>query len=215
MTDPMIQLRDYLDAISTSVEVGEIVAYPTSWYRHPRRLWRGPIAALTAAAVVMTLGVVVLVLQSEDSPASGLLVVKDGVIAGSQGDSYYSVGLDAEGEPCAEAGASFGQTALVNSVCGGSGHLSVVVTQSDGPVALAGWVPASAASVTAVYNGETRRRLELTPIPGHEAYAFGAVEEVRARFIEIEVVDDTGEVIERYFPGIGSADQVRPGEPLP
>ena len=78
--------------------------------------------------------------------------------------------------------------------------------QEDSFVALAGWVPTTATSVTAVYNGGVRRTLELTPIPGHDLYAFGAIDDAQARFIEIEIRNETDDIIQRYFPSIGPSN---------
>lgn len=39
--------------------------------------------------------------------------------------------------------------------------------------------------------------------PGHDLYAFGAIDDAQAQFIEIEMRSETGEIIQRYFPSNG------------
>lgn len=94
-----------------------------------------------------------------------------------------------------------------NRVCGDNDQaaapayqeIAAVSYQGDSHVSLAGWVPTSAASATAVYNSEIRRSLGLTPIPGYDLYAVGAIEDAQARFIEIKIRNETGDIIQRYF----------------
>ena len=56
--------------------------------------------------------------------------------------------------------------------------------------------------MTVIYNGDIRRSLELTAIPGNELYAFGTIEKVQAQSVELEIRDASGEIIQRYFPTI-------------
>jgi len=210
MADVITQTRDYLEVIRTPVTVDSIVAHPVAPIPDRRRIRRGPLVALAAAVVVALVGLVPVLLQPND-PRIVRSQVVDEVIAGSQENSHYAVGFDSDGILCAEAGASLDLSTQSQGVCGDSDQaaapayqqVAAAAYQGDSFVALAGWVPASAENITAIYNGEIRRSLELTPIPGYDLYAFGAIEDGQARFIEIEIRNEAGEIIQRYFASIG------------
>jgi hypothetical protein len=213
MADLITQTRDYLEALRTPVTVEQIVTHPVAPIPDRRHIRRGPLVALASAVVVALVGLVAVLVQPNDSQIVRSQVV-DEVIAGSQENSYYAVGFDGDGILCAEAGASFDLSTQSQGVCGDSDQaaasayqqVAAAAYEAESFVALAGWVPTSAASVTAVYNGEIRRSLELTPVPGYDLYAFGAIEGTHSQFIEIEIADETGEIIQRYFPSIGPSD---------
>jgi hypothetical protein len=92
---------------------------------------------------------------------------------------------------------------MSHTVCGGGDDVTAVAFQTDTGIAVAGYAPASVARLTAVYDGELRRPLTLTPVPGRQTFAFGTIENARPAFVEIEVVDENGNIIKRYFPSIG------------
>jgi len=168
---------------------------------------------LATAVMVALVGLVAVLLQPSD-PQTVRSQVVDEVIGGSQENTHYAVGFNGDGILCAEAGASSDLSKQSQGVCGDSDQaaspafqqVAAAAYQGDNSVALAGWIPSSAASVTAVYNGEIRRSLELTPIPGYDLYAFGAIEDAHARFIEIEIRNEADEIIQRYFPSIGPSN---------
>lgn len=213
MADLITQTRDYLDAVRTPVTADSIVDRPLVPAKDRRRIRRGPLVALGAAVAVALVGLVAVLLQPNDSEILGSQVV-DEVVAGTEENSFYAVGLNRDGILCAAAGASFDISRQSQSVCGDSDQpaapayqeVAAAAYQGESSVALAGWVPTTAVRVIAVYNDETRRSLDLTPIPGHDLYAFGAIEEAQARLVEIEIRDETGEIIQRYFPSIGPSD---------
>lgn len=197
MTDVRSEVREYLDSIATPVTVDEIM---TSAIEPTRRGWRhpGPLIALGTAVVVVVLGMVAVVVRSTDDPPRSRVFVEE-VVTGSEGDGHYTVGFDIEGNLCAEAGSIFGS----HSACGGS-DLTVVVFRSDESIAVAGYAPMSVGGLTAIFDGDLQRSLELIPIPDRDAYAFGIVELVGdVQLVEIEVMDQTGRIIERHFPSIG------------
>lgn len=132
---------------------------------------------------------------------SSMGTIVEEVVSDSQGDARYSVGLGPNQELCAQAGYGFHS----QSACGGA-DIEAVVFQGDGVVALAGYAPSPVAGLTLVFNGDLRRPLQLIPIPGREMYAFGAIETVEVDYVEIEVVDGNGDIIQRFFPSIGSAN---------
>lgn len=213
MPDLTTQTRDYLEAVRTPVTVDSIGTHLVAPISDRRPIRRGPVVALATAVVVALVGLVAVLLQPSD-PLTVRSQVVDEVISGSQESSYYAVGLDGDGILCAETGASSDLSKQSHGVCGDSDQaagpayqeIAAVSYQGDSLVSLAGWVPMSAASVTAVYNGEIRRSLELTPIPGYDLYAFGAIEDSQARFIEIEIRNEADEIIQRYFPSIGPSN---------
>jgi hypothetical protein len=213
MADLITQTRDYLETVRTPVTVDSMVTYPVAPIPDRRLLHRGPLVALATAVVVALVGLVAVLLQP-NNPRTVRSQVVDEVIAGSQENSHYAVGFDSDGILCAEAGASADLSKQSQGVCGDSDQaaspayqqVAAAANQGDSSVALAGWVPTSAATITAVYNGEIRRSLELTPIPGYDLYAFGAIEDAQARFIEIEIRNEAGEIIQRYFPSIGPSN---------
>lgn len=201
MTDVTTQIRDYLDTISTPVTLEEIMTHPVTPRVTPSRMRSGPLVAVAAAAAVVVFGAIAVLLQADNQAPAGPFTVVEEVVAGSEADSFYAVGFDRDGHICAETGASHNSQAS----CGPGDRLSLtgMAYQGETSVALAGWAPTSIGNLTVVYNGELRRPLELTLIPGHDVYAFGAVETIQARFVEIEVTDDNGEIIQRYFPSFG------------
>lgn len=213
MTDLITQTRDYLEAVRTPVTVDSIVTHPVAPIPDRRPIHRGPLVALATAALVALVGLVAVLLQPND-PQTVRSQVVDEVIAGSHENSHYAVGFDGDGVLCAETGASTDLSKQSQAVCGDSDQAAAPAYQQvaaaayrgDSSVALAGWVPTSAATITAVYNGEIRRSLELTPIPGFDLYAFGVIEDAQARFIEIEIRNEAGEIIQRHFPSIGPSD---------
>lgn len=213
MADLITQTRDYLETVRTPVTVEEVVTHFAVPTQGRRGIRHGPLVALATAVVVAVVGLVAVLLQPND-PQTVLSQVVDNVIAGSQENSYYAVGFDGDGILCAEAGASSDLSKQSEGVCGDSDHptapayqeIAAAAYQGNGSVALAGWVPTSAASITAVYNGEIRQPLELSPIPGYNLYAFGGIEDAQAQFIEIEIRNEAGEVIQRYFPSIGPSN---------
>jgi hypothetical protein len=213
MADLITQTRDYLEAVRTPVTVDSIGTHSVAPISDRPPIRRGPVVALATAVMVALVGLVAVLLQPSDPQALRSQVVNE-VITGSQENSYYAVGFDGDGTLCAEAGASSDLSKQSHGVCGNSDQaagpayqeIAAAAYQGDNFVALAGWIPSSAASVTAVYSGEVRRTLELTPIPGHDLYAFGAIEDAQARFIGIEIRNETGEIIQRYFPSIGPSD---------
>lgn len=212
MADLISQTRDYLDAVRTPVTVDSVADYRMAPSIDRRPIRRGPLVALATAVAVVLVGLVAVLFQPTDPEIPRSQIV-DEVIGGSQGNSFYSVGFDTDGVLCAETGASLELSRQSQGVCGDSDQPAApeyqevaAMAYQDSFVALAGWVPTTAASVTAVYNGEVRRTLELTAIPGYDLYAFGTIEDAPARFIEIEIRDETGEVVQRYFPSIGPTD---------
>jgi len=205
--DPITQVRDYLDAITEKVVVNEIVASPVSDLKARTMRRRGPVIAVLAGASVLILGAVaILVRPNETPPASspppfpGSAIVEV-VVSGSQDNARFSVGLDADGTLCAEAGSE----SMSQSVCGGGDDVTAVAFQTDTGVALAGYAARSVAGLTAIYDGDLRRSLTLTPVPGRQMFAFGTIETAQPAFVEIEVVDQNGDIIKRYFPSIGPA----------
>lgn len=207
--DPITQVRDYLDAITDEVLVNEIVASPVSDLKARIMLRRGPVIAVLAGASVLILGAVaILVRPNETPPASSptslpRTAIVEVVVSGSQDNARFTVGLDTDGTLCAEAGSeSMSQTA-----CGGGVDVTAVAFQTDTGIALAGYAPASVARLTAVYDGDLRRPLTLTPVPGRQMFAFGTIEKLQPAFVEIEVVDQNGDIIKRYFPSIGPASE--------
>lgn len=213
MADLITQTRDYLETVRTPVTVDSIGTYPVAPMPDRRLIRRGPVVTLATAVVVALIGLVAVLLQPKQ-PDSVRSQVVDEVIAGSQENSYYAVGFDSDGILCAETGASLDVSRQSQGVCVDSDQspapayqeIAAAAYQGESLVALAGWVPTTAASATAVYNDEIRSTLELTPIPGYDLYAFGAIEGIQARFIEIEISNETGEIIQRYFPSIGPSD---------
>ncbi len=212
MPDLVTQTRDYLDAVRIPVEVDSVINRPLT-AAPTGRLGRGPLVALAAAVMVALIGFVAILLRPGDSPAVGPQDLEE-VVAGSEEGSYYVVGLDGDGVPCARAGAISEQSKQSQIVCGdpdqvGTEPFQLVAAafQGETSVALAGWVPASVAGVTAVFDGGQSRPLELTAIPGYDLYGFGAIEkDTQVKLIELEVRDETGEIIKRYFPSIGRSD---------
>jgi hypothetical protein len=197
MNDVKTQVRAYLDSIATPVTVEEIVAPPIELTGRRGRK-HGPLIALAAAAVVAVLGGVSLLSRPAETPQISRGFVEE-VVTGSEGDGHYIVGFDIEGNLCAEAGSVFGS----HSACGGS-DLTVVAFRSDESIAVAGYASMSVGGLTAIFDGDLRRSLELIPIPDRNAYAFGIVELVGdVQFVEIEVMDQTGRIIQRHFPSIG------------
>jgi hypothetical protein len=213
MTDLITQTRDYLEAVRAPVTVDSVVDHPATPFVDRRPVRRGPLVALATATAVVLVGLVAVLLQPTDPEIARSQIV-DEVIGESQENSFYAVGFDSDGILCAEAGASFDVSRQSQGVCGDSDQpdapayreVAAAAYQGDSFVALAGWVPTTAASVTAVYNDQIRRALELTPIPGYDLYAFGVIEDTQARFIEIDIRNETGEIIQRYFPSIGPSD---------
>lgn len=198
MSDVKTQVRAYLDSIATPVTVEEIVASPIELTGR-RGHKHGPLIALAAAAVVAAvLGALSLLSRPAETPQISRMFVEE-VVTGSEGDGHYIVGFDVEGNLCAEAGSVFGS----HSACGGS-DLTVVAFRSDESIAVAGYAPMSVGGLTAIFDGDLRRSLELIPIPDRDAYAFGIVELVGdVQFVEIEVMDQTGRIVQRHFPSIG------------
>lgn len=213
MADLIAQTRDYLESVRKPVTTDSIVDHPVTPIVDRRPIRRGPLVALATAVAVGLVGLVAVLLQPTDPEIARSQIVNE-VIGGSQENSYYAVGFDTDGILCAETGASFELSKQSQGVCGDTHQpsdpayqeVAAMAFQAESFVALAGWVPTTAASVTAFYNGEVRRTLELTPIPGHDLYAFGALDDAQARFIEIEIRSETGEIIQRYFPSIGPSD---------
>lgn len=197
MNDVKAQVRAYLDSIATPVTVEEIVASPIELTGRRGRK-HGPLIALAAAAVVVVLGAVSLLSRPAETPQTSRMFVEE-VVTGSEGDGHYIVGFDIEGNLCAEAGSVFGS----HSACEGS-DLTVVAFRSDESIAVAGYAPMSVGGLTAIFDGDLRRSLELIPIPDRDAYAFGIVELLGdVQFVEIEVMDQTGRIMQRHFPSIG------------
>lgn len=213
MTDLIAQTREYLETVRIRITVDVIVAHPVSSIPDSRRRYRGPWVALSTGVVVALIGLFAVLLQPSDSDIVRSHVVEP-VVEGAQDGSQYAVGFDGAGVVCAEAGEVTSISKQSQGVCGDSDQptaqayeqVAAAAFQGDTSVALAGWAPASSASITAVYDGELRRSLELTPIPGFDVYAFGAIESGRAEFIEIEIRDAKGEILQRYFPAIGPSD---------
>lgn len=205
MTDLITQTRDYLEAVRAPVTVDSIVDHPAAPIVDRRPVHRGPLVALATAVAVVLVGLVAVLFQATDPEIPRSQVV-DEVIGGSQETSHYTVGFDVDGILCAEAGASSDSTSGSQSSCVAGDRIVAAAYQGDTSVAIAGWVPTSAASLTVIYNGEVRRTLDLTPVPGHDLYAFGDIEDAQARFIEIEVRGESGEIVQRYFPSIGPSN---------
>lgn len=213
MTDLITQTRDYLEAVRTPVTVDSIVTHPVAPINDRRPIRRGPLVAVATAVAVALIGLVAVLLQPSDHEFAQTQIV-DEVIGESREHSYYTVGFDRDGILCAETGASLDHSRQSQGVCGDNDRsadpayqeIAAMAYQGESFVALAGWVPTTAARVTAVYNGEIRRSLELTLIPRYDLYAFGNIEATQARFIEIEIRNETGEIVQRYFPPIGPSN---------
>lgn len=205
MTDLITQTRDYLEAVRAPVTADSVVDHPATPIVDRRPVRRGPLVALATAAAVLLVGLVAVLLQATDPEIPRSRVV-DEIIGESHETSHYAVGFDVDGILCAEAGATSEATSGSHASCVAGDRIVAAAYQGNTSVAIAGWVPTSATSLTAIYNGEIRRTLELTPIPGHDLYAFGAIEDAQARFIEIDVRDESGEIIQRYFPSIGPSN---------
>ena len=207
MTDLMTQTRDYLEAVRTPVGAGSVVDQTATGAVAPSSR-KGPVIALVAALAVILLGVVAALFRptAQSVPQSDLV---DVVISENEGTSYYAVGFDVEGLLCAEAGALSGEPVGSRASCVASEQRVIVTYLGQDSVAIAGWVPTHAVSATAIFDGDIRRTLELTSIPGRDLSAFGAIEEGQPQTLEIEMRDETGEVIQRYFPSL--ADPVPEG----
>jgi hypothetical protein len=213
MADLIAQTRDYLDAVRAPVTTDSIVHHPLVPISARRRVHRGRWVALGTAVAVAVVGLVAALLQPNEPEIHGSRVV-DEIVADTQENSFYVVGLDDDGVVCAEAGASFEQSRQSQGVCGDSDQpgaqayqeVTAAAFQGNGSVAIAGWVPTTVTSVTAVYNNEIQLALDLTPIPGYDLYAFGAIEDAHARLIEIQMKDANGSIIQRYYPSIGPSD---------
>lgn len=213
MTDLITQTRDYLEAVRTPVTPDSIVHTPVSPVSNAPSIRKGPMVALAAAALVIMGGLVTLLLQPPDAQLARFEIVNE-VIAGEAENTFYTVGFDSDWILCAVTGTHVEDGRQSQGVCGDADQpdapaykeLAATAYQGDSSVAIAGWVPTSAATVTVIYNGENRRTLQLTPVPGFELHAFGTVEAIQARFIELEIQDENGEITQRYFPSIGPSD---------
>lgn len=129
----------------------------------------------------------------------------DVFLAGSRGGLHYSLGLDAEGSLCAQVGFAGPTNVRRTAVCGVD-DLEAIAYEDEGMVALAGYAPDTVGGITAVINDEIRLPLVLVPIPGQDLYGYGIIEDVELRFVELEITDETGAVVQRYFPSATFSD---------
>lgn len=139
-------------------------------------------------------------LSCVDPPAigPGTMEIVDPVVSDARVDAQFAIGRDDKGVLCAEAGSA--RETL--RVCGGH-DLAALAFQTEEAYVLAGYVPMPVGSLTAILDGKHRRPLQLTPIPDAGMLAFGLIERASPAIIEIQVVDENGEIIKRYFPTIG------------
>lgn len=183
----------------------EVLITPGSERQKPdRTVRRGPLAAVAAAVLVAVVGLVPLLSR----PAGE--AIDDAVISAAEGPARFAVGFDADGELCAQAG-SVTQGDLV---CGGGG-VTVVGFQAYTDLAVAGFVPGSAAEVTVIYADGRRRSVDLVPVPGRDSLAFGLIVQLHPGSVEIEVIDDRGVSTDRQSVPVGSIADALGWETVP
>lgn len=202
--DPIVQVRDYLDSITQSLGVNEIVQaqqLPEGLDRQTSR--RGPLVASFVAALVLSLGALAMLIRPFENPASDPPLssheIVDVLVSGSKGDAVFAAGLNAEGEICATAGTESNS----GSACGRADDLTAVAFQTDTGLVVAGFGPSSMGGLTAVFDGQIRRPVNPVEVPGRPFVVFGVIEHAQPTFVEIEITDTDGDIIERYFPSIG------------
>lgn len=184
---------------------GEVVIKPGSGEQKPdRTVRRGPLVAVAAAVLVAVVALVPLLTL----PAGEAIV--DEVISAAEGPARFAVGFDADGQLCAQAGSAT-QSDLV---CGGDG-VTVVGFQAYTDLAVAGFVPESAAEVTVIYADGRRRSVDLVPVPGNDSLAFGLIIRAQPDSVEVEVTDDQGVVTDGQPVPVGSIADALGWETVP
>ncbi|MGD2103223.1 MAG: hypothetical protein PVG83_13405, partial [Acidimicrobiia bacterium] len=201
-TDLMIQVRDYLDSISTPVDVSEIVDAPID--EVPRRAIRqpGPLVALaTGAAIVAIWMIVVLLLRPAEMATPDDTIFADQITTVVTSEVVNglgtTVGFNTEGNLCAVAGT----TSDREYRCGEAAP-TVVAFLTDEHLAVAGYAPASAVEVTLVHDGVHRKTLRLAPVADRDVVAFAHVSQIATSDADIEVVYPNGDV-EQVTPIVG------------
>lgn len=216
------RIREALDVLIEHMEepptweelsrTGEVVMKPRSEEKMPDRTERrGPLVAIGAAALVAVAALVpLLTLPAEEPVDEGIAAVEDEVISGDRGPARFAVGFDADGQLCAQAGSA----TQSEFSCGGD-DVTVVGFQAYTDLAVAGFVPGSAAEVELIYADGRRRSVDLVPVPGRESFAFGLAVNLQANSVEIEVTDDRGVVIDRQPVPVGSIADALGWETVP
>lgn len=207
MSDPPNEALEALDEhmeepptweeLSTLVEIG---LTPTSRKHEPGtgiNVRRGPLAAVVVAGLVFLAAAMALLPRLSETPRAEVIV--DGLISAAEGPAHIAVGFDSEGELCARAGSG----TQGEIVCEGDG-LAAVGFQAHTHLAVAGYVPASAAEVEVIAEDGRRRTVDLVPAPGRDTYAFGSITRFQPGSVELEVTDHRGVVTDRRSVMVGS-----------
>lgn len=169
-----------------------------------RTVRRGPLVAVAAAVLVAVVALVSLLTFS-----AGEAIV-DEVISDVEGPARFAVGFDADGQLCAQAGSA----TQGDLVCGGDG-VAVVGFQAHMDLAVAGFVPGSAAEVTVIYADGRRRSVDLVPVSGSDSLAFGLIIRAQPNSVEVEVTDSQNVVTDRQPVPVGSIADALGWETVP
>jgi hypothetical protein len=122
-------------------------------------------------------------------------------VEGARGGAHFEVGLDGAGSMCILAG----DDALGYASCGGGSEFETVAVQTEAGIIVAGYVLPPATGVSLIFDGGPHRPVALAPVPDRDELAFGVIVAARPLLLEVEVVDDAGEVIRDHFPTIQPA----------